>query len=80
MIASTILTWTLLIVSLASDGSQIQALTTVPGFGSEEACTLAQEVAESSLPADVRPPLMACLPVDGAKPLPEVLKNLLQSE
>lgn len=80
MIATTILTWTLLIASIAGDGGQIQALTTVPGFGSEEACVLAQKIAEDSLPADIKVPLMICLPVDGAKPLPDMLKNLLQPE
>lgn len=80
MIATTTLTWTLLIASLGSDGGQIQALTSIAGFGSEEACVLAQGVTDASLPADVERPLMLCLPVDAARPMPDMLKNLLLPE
>lgn len=80
MIASTTLTWALLIMSFGDNTGQIQAMTTVDGFGSEEACQLAQQIAQTQLPEQVKPPLMLCVPVDAARPLPNMLKDLLLTE
>ena len=80
MIASSTLSWALLVISFSADSHQVQAMTSIDGFGSQEACQMAQQIAHAQLPEQVAAPLMLCLPVDAARPLPDVLRNLIIPE
>lgn len=80
MLASTTLTWTLLIASLSPDSSLLQAMTSIQGFGSQEACLAAGQITQQSLPDHVQEPLLLCLPVDAAKPLPSLLLDLVPQQ
>lgn len=75
MLATTTLTWTLLITGFAP-GGPLQAATSIPGFGSPEACQYALEMVKDGLPRETVEPSMLCLPVDSAKPLPNALQGL----
>ncbi len=74
MLATTTITWAMLIASYAPTG-QMQATTAIQGFGSQEACHLAIEITQAQLP-EAGKPVMLCVPVDAARPLPNALHNL----
>lgn len=77
MLASTTLTWALLIASVSPTDNQLQAMTSIQGFGSQEACLAARQITQQSLPDNVKEPMLLCLPVDAAKPLPSILQDLV---
>lgn len=75
MLATTTITWALLISSFAP-GQHMQAATTIQGFGSPDACEAARGIVLDQLPKDAQAPMALCVPVDGAKPLPNALQGL----
>lgn len=78
MLATTTLTWTLLIASFApAQQNHMTAATSIAGFGSPQACQIALELAQEAIDAHGGfQPLIMCVPVDSARPLPAGLENL----
>ncbi len=78
MLATTTVTWALLIANISGASNQLQAMTSIQGFGSQEACQAAARMTLDALPSEVKKPFVLCLPVDAARPMPGVLMELIQ--
>lgn len=78
MLATTTISWALMIAAINENGA-LQAMTTVQGFGSEQACLAAQGIAMDHFEqAGANATTLFCLPVDAARPIPDSLRGLVE--
>lgn len=58
-----VMTWALVLATATDSTGQVQTVTTLQGFDSEQACQEAQQVGREALPEGMPAPLMFCHPV-----------------